>query len=380
VEGAYLVLDLLPGVEQPGGGRRETRRPPEHAKGLLLARHEMRTAQAGELQPVLEQPQESVVAPELGGFDATDVAALSEGVERVERRPAPHGGVGVAVHELQQLDGELDIAEPPGPELELDVDLVGWDVRGDPLAHPLHRLDEAVTRRRRPHHRGDAVDIALPQLAVAGERTRLEQRLELPRLRPALVVGEMRVEGAHKRAVLALRPQVGIHLPQRRLDSQLGDAAHGLAREQRRDLDGTVAPVGHEDDVDVAQVVELAGARLAHADDRERCRCDLVGREARHASGELERGVECRPRVIRESRRDAVDDERAVGLLEVPRGESHEFGAVRGAQCVPRRLARESLDGLREARSDLLRAGGGVELRRHGVEAFRMPLEERRQP
>ena len=52
--------------------------------------------------------------------------------------------VGQPVHELQQLHGELDVAQAARAELELHVDLVGRDVLGDALAHALHDVDEVL--------------------------------------------------------------------------------------------------------------------------------------------------------------------------------------------------------------------------------------------
>ena len=57
-----------------------------------------------------------------------------------------------------------------------------------PAAHRLDVLDEALARGRAPHHRSDRVGVLPAELEVTGHRTRLEQRLELPGLRPALVV------------------------------------------------------------------------------------------------------------------------------------------------------------------------------------------------
>jgi hypothetical protein len=47
---------------------------------------------------------------------------------------------------------------------------------------------------------------------------RLEKRLELPALRPAVVVRQVRVEAADEGALLALGAQIRVDLPQRRLD------------------------------------------------------------------------------------------------------------------------------------------------------------------
>ena len=62
--------------------------------------------------------------------------------------------------------------------------------------------------------------------------------------------------------------------------------ARRVATSSARGRDGLlVGGLGDEDDVDVADVVELAGAGLAHADDREARRLDLRGREAAGSGG-----------------------------------------------------------------------------------------------
>ena len=130
-------------------------------------------------------------------------------------------------------------------------------------------------------------DVALAQLEVAGERPRLEQRLELPALRPAVVVRA----GASRGCARGRRPcprGAGSASTSQSGGSmrELVDAAHGRHREPGGDLErpGVGEPprrrLGDEDHVDVAHVVELAGAGLAHADDREPGRRDLVGGEA----------------------------------------------------------------------------------------------------
>ncbi len=60
---------------------------------------------------MLQQPQEPVVARELGRLDPADVALRGQGDQGGKRRLLAHLGVVLAVHELQQLDGELDVAQ-----------------------------------------------------------------------------------------------------------------------------------------------------------------------------------------------------------------------------------------------------------------------------
>ena len=165
---------------------------------------------------------------ERGRLLAADVAVLCERGEGPERIRLPHPVVAVTVHELQQLDGELDVAQPAWAELELNIHFIGGNVLGDPLAHALHRVNEPLALRAVPHEGMHRCAVALPQRDIARQRARLQQRLKLPRLRPALVVGTVRVDRAHQGAVLALGPQVRVDFPQRRLDSGLLDAAGGL--------------------------------------------------------------------------------------------------------------------------------------------------------
>ena len=183
------------------------------------------------------------------------------------------------MHELQQLDGELDVADAAGAELELVRRLRPRGMCSVTRSRMrCTAVDEVLPRRARPDLRLHGVArSASPSSEVAGDRARLQQRLELPALRPAVVVRQVGFERAHERAVLALRAQVRIDLPQRRLDLELVDAAHRLHGEPGRDVDGArslrstplIAGLRDEDHVDVAHVVELAGAGLAHADDRE---------------------------------------------------------------------------------------------------------------
>ena len=186
---------------------------------------------------------------------------LGEGDQCGQRGDLAHVGVALSVHQLQQLDRELDIAQAAGAELELHVQLVGGDIVGDPLAHPLHRVDEVLPRRARPHLRRHRLHVLPTELEIPSERACLQQRLELPTLGPPLVVRDVRLEGAHERPVLALRSQVRVDLPQAGLGGQIVDAAHRLHRQLRCDRHGPVVREGgltveptrlaHEDDVNV---------------------------------------------------------------------------------------------------------------------------------
>ena len=122
---------------------------------------------------MLEKPQEPVVERELRRFDTADVALLRKGDQRRKGRDLPDVVVGLPVYKLQQLDGELDVAQSAGPELQLHVEFTARDVCCHPFAHALHRFDEILARRTRPHHRSKGIDVALAEFAVTRERPRL---------------------------------------------------------------------------------------------------------------------------------------------------------------------------------------------------------------
>ena len=201
---------------------------------------------------------------------------------RVPAAPAPPGWcrvrsalLGAAVHELEQLHAELDVAQPAGPELELPLGLAA----GTCCSTRRRIACTSATKLSRPaaphDQRADGRDVRLPELAVTGHRAGLEQRLELPGLGPPLVVGAM-----------ALRVRTsGPSLPSGRSAASTGHSVPSPGARRSRRASGAVAsrvPVASaavlvdalarlddEDHVDVADVVELASAALAHADHRE---------------------------------------------------------------------------------------------------------------
>ena len=130
----------------------------------------MGAAQPVQLDPVLEGAQERVGVVQRLAVLAADVAAAGQRGQRAQRRGRPDRLVGAAVHELEQLDGELDVAQAAGAELELPLGLVGRDVLDDPAAHRLGVLDEAVPLGGAPDHRRDHLDVLPAELQVAGDR------------------------------------------------------------------------------------------------------------------------------------------------------------------------------------------------------------------
>src|SRR3954447_23666377 len=98
----------------------------------------MRATQRMKLQPMLDKAKEAVRRRQPGGVLASDITSGRQRVERDKRRAAAQLLVASPVHELQQLHGELDIAQTTGTELDLTVDLVCRHVLDDATTHCLH--------------------------------------------------------------------------------------------------------------------------------------------------------------------------------------------------------------------------------------------------
>ena len=102
--------------------------PADAAQVLLVVGHHVRPAQAVQLDAVLQRPQELVGLLHRGSVAPADVAAVDQGLQRPQRGGAAQRVVAAAVHELQQLHRELDVAQTAGAELELAVPVLRRDV------------------------------------------------------------------------------------------------------------------------------------------------------------------------------------------------------------------------------------------------------------
>ena len=219
VEGADLAPSVLPQPLQVLSARaaRHAHGPGQAPHVVLACGHEMAAAEAPQLDAVLEHPQDPVVAVEEVGVSAGDVPRVAQAGEGLEGRAHAQGDVGAPVDELEELDGEFDVPQAALAELELASLLFGGDVVFDAFAHRAGVLDEVLVPGGVPHHGPEGVEVGPPQFEVAGDGPGLQERLELPPLRPPFVVRHMRVERAHERAVLALGAQACVEHPQGRL-------------------------------------------------------------------------------------------------------------------------------------------------------------------
>ena len=78
------------------------------------------------------------------------------------------------MHELQQLHGELNIAQTARAQLNLAVYLVRGNIVGHAGAHRLHGFYEGFTAGGLPHEGVDCAGVAGAQLRRTGDGARLE--------------------------------------------------------------------------------------------------------------------------------------------------------------------------------------------------------------
>ena len=204
VQPAYLAAVLAQRPLQLGDRVLEVaQRPAEAAQRRLVLRDHVRTPELVQLHAVLDGPQEAVGVVEGGPLLAADVAARRS-ARRAPRAWSAGGSASSAwpCTICSSWTANSTSRSPPEPSLICrSASLAGMCSRT--------RRRIACTSATKPsrwaafHTSGLIVlDVVLAQRQVAGDRPRLEQRLELPGLRPALVVAEV----ARRACAPAARP------------------------------------------------------------------------------------------------------------------------------------------------------------------------------
>ncbi len=103
------------------GSAPEAEHPREPVPRLPVRRHRVHLSLLDELEAVLDGTEEPVRERECGRVLGCDVPGVGELGQAGKRGPQPEGGISPAVHQLQQLDGELHVPDPAAACLELAV-------------------------------------------------------------------------------------------------------------------------------------------------------------------------------------------------------------------------------------------------------------------
>ncbi len=237
----------------------------------------MRLLVGDHLQAMLDASQIEIGFAQLGDDVRLDPSALGELRQGVERAPRAQLHLPSAGDELLRLHEELDLADAAAPEL----DVVAGDgdapeaAMGENL--PLHRVhvgDGRIVEILAPDERRQLVQQLLARGDVAGAGARLDERRALPVLPEALVVDERRRgrQGDLRGAGVRAQPQVGAE--DVAVAGALRHHLHEVARQAHEEalrLDprsgADQLALVKDDEVDVARIVELARAVLAHGED-----------------------------------------------------------------------------------------------------------------
>ena len=289
---------------------------------MRVARQVVGLQVADDLQAVLQRPQEPVRVGERVGVGLRHVSLFGERRQRAQRVRLAQYRVAPPVHDLQQLHRELHVADPPASPLDLGELLAATtDVLLEPHLGPPDVVDRARLQVLRVDERRHALDERRTDPRVAGDGPRLDHGLALPRGRLVLVVVERRLQAAREHAAAATGAERRVHPERDALGRRLrerSDQARGGALGHLLRL-GTGVGV-HEDQVDVARVVQLAAAELAQSDHRQR------GRRRRQAA----RGLQARLGHAR----DLLDDVLQRGAVQVARRHAQHRATTEHAEPV----------------------------------------------
>src|SRR6188472_939913 len=102
---------------------------------------------------MLKCAEESIGHREPFAVLTSDVAVIDQGLQCRQGGTGPQPLVYPSMHQLQQLDRKLDVAQAALPQLELSTLITSRDVRHDPLTHRLRIGDEVFPLRSSPDHR-----------------------------------------------------------------------------------------------------------------------------------------------------------------------------------------------------------------------------------
>ena len=228
--------------------------------------------------------------------------------------------------QLQQLHEPLDVAERAAAKLQVTSRVgglrqpFGLDARLDTP----HLARVGLGQRCGiPHGVGQDREVAQKRL-VARDTTSAQQRLSLPRERPALVVGAVRVERPHDRPVAPLGPEVDVEVErQAQVVCEALEFVHDVLGARLRVLARTRVAIDVHD-ISVGAEAELGSAVAAHRDDRELDAVAVPVRERQHSGEKGRRHVAQGPPELVDSH-DVEDARESEAQHLTPAGRAQGF-------------------------------------------------------
>ena len=277
-----VVLDVAEVPEHRRGERLGGRKAGEAGEGVEFRPGRgqgLGLAVVHHLQAMLDLAQEAIGGDHVVGRALGHAAGIDERVDGGAGGGLAQRRVAAAPDQLLGLGEELDLADAAAAELDVvaadgdvAVALDGMDLALDRM----DVLDGCEVQMLAPDERPQAAQEQLAGGDVAADGARLNHGRALPVLTHALVVGLGRDhrEGERRRGRIRSQPQVGAEdIP---IVGALLQDPQEIARQAHEEiLQGAAAAIVdlvaviEHDEIDVAGVVELAGAELAHGEDDE---------------------------------------------------------------------------------------------------------------
>ncbi len=335
------------GVAQKDGEGLGAGRVLRHAVGLPVVDH---------LQAMLDAAQEGVGLDELGGCLCRHVPGGGERLQCLDSAACAQRGVAAAEDQLLRLGKELDLADAAASELHIVSQHLDRAAAAMGVDLALDRVD-VVDRREvemlAPDVGPKSGDECLADPDVSRHGMRLDHGGSLPVLADALVVELGRLHRHGQRCRTGIGPQAQVGAEDVSVDRGFGHQLHQQPRrpdEMARRLlvvvDCRRVPVVEQDQVDIARIVELAGAELAHPEHGERGRIGVLADGKLPIAREREEdGIEQRLQALARDRaqrggdprewpgpRDVGHGDHEGGLsLQPPQAGSHRLGGAAGS-------------------------------------------------
>ena len=236
---------------------------------------------------MLDLAEEIVVLAQQHALLVGQAAALFQPGHGLQRVAGPQLGQVGAVEQLQELDHELDVANAAVADLHVADLVVAVDLLLDPPLQGLDAADVGPAQVTAVDPGRKLREELVAQVQVAGNGPGLDVSLPLPGAAADVVIREHRRQAHHHRPSLPIGPQPQIDAVDHAQLGVLGQKPDELAGQVLEELVvahgprtvGLALAVVEKDQVDIAGIVQLAAAELAHAED------DEAGRLAVRADG-----------------------------------------------------------------------------------------------
>src|SRR6516162_7295749 len=252
---------------------------PDSCDPCAVRRKHMRLRVLDHLQAVLETAQEAIIVDQLGSRRRIDTAGGSEATQRLASGSSPQLTHAPTPDQLLGLGEEFDFADAAATGLDvmpLDGDSSAAAKGVDLTLDRVDILNGGKIEVFPPNERLQLAQKALPGDPVAGHRPGLDQRCPFPILADALIVGERGWHRQHQRGGRGVRAQPQICAKDVAVARSFVENAREIACNANKEgLDAitrTNARPGRvvkKDQIDIARIIELVSAELAHAEDDE---------------------------------------------------------------------------------------------------------------